>query len=570
MRPLFRGNPQKDKVWFMEIKMDPKKKQVLDDVFDAFSMLAGANYVALMHIDGGYSRYSPALADLMGLPGEYVEYRVMPWEGFVHPEDRKRYRDTVASLLSEGGRGYDITYRFRLKNGNYTNGRFIGSVIRDGSDKPVLIGGIIVNQGLMEKTDPVTVLRNKYGLFEDLAALMREDFPAVILLAGVSKLSKLNRLYGYTYGNRVLQEIAFLMQETVGSRGSVYRMDNATFAVLSESLSKDRMAAIYDTLRLKMQRGITIDGIRTILTANGGLISTDNLRMDPAAVYSCLSYAYRESKQRRNGELVDFNGAIDYDLRESLEMINTIRDCIVDGCKGFHVDYQPVISAKTERLIGLEALIRWRGEPYGEVEPLRFVPILEKDFVFEELSEWILRRVLADGRRFLEKDPRLTLSINVSAAQLEDEYFIDSVVQILEETDFPARNLCVEATKSCRMLEPERLKAIVNALHSRGIQVIIDDFGSGFESINFLKKLSADCIKFDRELVEGIENSLEDCQTVEYLARMAAARGTRVCVKGVETENMRDILKHFDVNSLQGNLYSKPEPFGVIMKRFLS
>ena len=347
-------------------------------------------------------------------------------------------------------------------------------------------------------------------------------------------------------------------------------MDDATFAVLSDSLSRDRMAAIYDTLRLKMQRGMNIDGIRTILTANGGMISTEDLHMDPATLYSCVNYAYRESKHQRNGELVDFNGTIDYDVRESVEIVNVIRDCIIDGCKGFYVDYQPVISAGSERPVGMEALIRWRGEPYGDVEPLRFVPILEKDFVFEELSEWILRQVISDGKKFLKKNPRLTMSVNVSATQLDDEYFIDSLTQILEETGFPPENLCIEATKSCRMLEMERLKAIVNALHKNGIQVIIDDFGSGFESIGFLKKLSADCIKFDRELLEGIEENPEDRQTVEYLARMAAARGTDVCVKGVETSNMRDILKQFDVSSMQGNLYSKPESFDVIMKRFFS
>ena len=194
--------------------------------------------------------------------------------------------------------------------------------------------------------------------------------------------------------------------------------------------------------------------------------------------------------------------------------------------------------------------------------------MLEKDFVFEELSEWILRQVTKDGLEFLKKQPDLYLSVNVSSAQLDDEYFLDSLTQILDESGFPPQNLCVEVTKDCRLLELDRLKSIVDALHDLRIRVVIDDFGTGFESVNFLKKLSADYIKFDRELLEEIERNQNDQDTMRYLAKMASLRGARVCVKGVETPTVRDILKEFDITGMQGNLYCKPEPFEMIMRDF--
>ena len=149
---------------------------------------------------------------------------------------------------------------------------------------------------------------------------------------------------------------------------------------------------------------------------------------------------------------------------------------------------------------------------------------------------------------------------------MEDEYFIDGLEQILEETGYPADRFCVEVTKGYRLLELERLERIVDQLHALGIRIVIDDFGTGFESIGFLKKLSADFIKFDREVVESIEGDEEDRQTVEYLSRLAAARGAHVCVKGVETAAMRDILRGFDVDYIQGDLYSQPEPFDDILR----
>ncbi|MBR3560262.1 MAG: EAL domain-containing protein [Oscillospiraceae bacterium] len=552
------------------IKMDPMQKQMLDDVFDAFQMIAGGALVSLMHAEAGVTRWSPGAVELFGLPGEYVPNGAMDWGDYVHPEDRKRYLDVMAPLAEGMLHSYDLTYRVRTKTGEYYHFRNVGSVLRNEQGKPSLIGGILINQGLTENTDVITVLPNKYAFFDDLKDLMARDGKAMVLLLGVSKLSRINENHGYSYGNRVLQEMAWLIQETVGERGKVYRMDAATFAVVSETLSREELSAIYDSIRLKLQRGIRVDGNRHNLTANGGLISIADTHSDPATIYSCLGYAYRESKQHKHGELVDFNGSVKYDVNESLEMVNVIRDCIVDGCKGFLLDYQPVVDTLTGSILGAEALVRWEGEPYGEVEPMEFLPILENDFVFEELGGWILRTAMTDGKKLLEQFPRFQLGVNISASQVEDEYFVDSVTELLSETGFPAANLSLEITKGCRLLDFDRLHGVAEQLHKQGIRVGVDDFGSGFESIGFLKRFAADYIKFDRELVRDIEIDDADRETILHLAECAAARGTTVIAKGVETAGMRDILKSCRIGSAQGNLYSKPMSIDGILKEFLS
>ena len=552
------------------IQMDPLKKQMLDDVFDAFQMISGGALISLMHVEGGVTRWSPGAVELFGLPGEYVPNGAMDWGDYVHPEDRRRYLDVMGPLVEGKRHSYDITYRVRTKSGDYYNFRNVGSVLRNEQGRPSLIGGKLVNQGLTEDTDPITILPNKSAFYKALSDVMARDGRAVALLLGVSRLSRINETHGYSYGNRVLQETAWLIQETVGRRGTVYRMDAATFAVVSEELDRETMAAIYDTTRLKLQRGIRVEGNRHNLIANGAMISVGGVRSDPAAIYSCLASAYNESKRHRHGELVDFNGSVNYDVNESLEMVNVIRDCIVDGCKGFLLDYQPVVDTRTGRILGAEALVRWEGEPYGEVEPLEFLPILENDFVFEELGSWILRTAMQDGIKFLEKAPGFQLGVNISASQVEDEYFVDSVVELLRETGFPAANLSLEITKGCRLLDFDRLHSVAEALHKLGVRVGVDDFGTGFESIGFLKRFAADYIKFDRELVRDIETDSADRETMRHLAECAAARGTQVIAKGVETAGMRDILKDCRIVSAQGNLYSRPMSFDDLMAEFFS
>ena len=198
------------------------------------------------------------------------------------------------------------------------------------------------NLGLADETDPITVLKSKAAYMRDLEQLIKKDRNIFTLLVGISKLSQINEVYGYTYGNRILQEVAWQIQETVSGRGSVYRTDDATFAFMTDTLSREEVCAIYDSIRLKLQRGVSVDGSRNSLTVNGGLIFTSGTSADPSSVYACLTYAYYESKQRMHGELVDFNGSINYDVRDSLDMVNVIRECILENCKGFSLQmYNP-------------------------------------------------------------------------------------------------------------------------------------------------------------------------------------------------------------------------------------
>ena len=218
--------------------MEPRQKQMLDDVFDAYSMLAAGNIVSVMHVQGNVTRWSPGAVELFGLPGEYTENGALDWSEYIHPEDHKRYLDAMTPLSNGDLHSYDLIYRIRSRDGGYISFRVLGSVLRDTAGKPALIGGIMINQGVLENTDPVTILRNQYGFFEDLAAKRREEADSVILLIGVRRLSRINQLYGYSYGNRVLQQVGWLLQESVRDRGAIYRMEGSTFAVLCEGYEK--------------------------------------------------------------------------------------------------------------------------------------------------------------------------------------------------------------------------------------------------------------------------------------------------------------------------------------------
>lgn len=546
----------------------PLQKQMLDDMFDAFTMLAGGNIVNLMHMEGNVTRWSPSAVDLFGLPGEYINSGAFNWAEYVHPEDRKRYEDTMNPLASGNRHTYDITYRVRLKSGAYANFRVIGSVLRNESGTPGMIGGIMINQGLMANTDPITILRNQYAFFDDLARMLRTDEAYVVLYLDIQRLSLINESHGYSYGNRVLQQVGWLLQESVLSRGEVYRMGGASFAVLTTGIPEEEVAAMYDSIRVKLQRGIRVDGIRHNLSACGGIIASRGIRMDERTVYACVRHACQESRDHRNGELVNYHGTENYGREDSVNLINEVRNAILNGCHGFYLLYQPVIAVRTGRPIGVEALLRWKNDSLGAVRPMDFIPVIEQDFVFEELGGWILRQAITDGLEFLRRDPSFIVGVNLAPSQMEDEYFTDTLLQTAERLRFPLHNLALELTRSCRLLEKERVEPVVAALRRRGMQVIVDDFGSGVDSLGFLKALQADFVKFDRTLVQEIERNPQDRQAIRRLAELASNYGTNVCAKGVDTTGMRDILTEYPIRSMQGRIFSEPLPFEELMKRF--
>lgn len=541
----------------MDEKQKRLRRQLLDDMFDAFSMLSGGNWISLYDIKGEETRWSPGAVEMFALPGEYVPDGAMEWGELVHPEDRKRYADEMGKLTAAGTLSYDITYRVRTKDDSYGIFRNVGAVIRDSDGVPSLVGGLIINEGMTENTDPITILRNENGFSRDLAALLRENRACTILMLGFSRLSEINERQGYGYGNRLLQHVGWMIQENVGEDGTVYRLDGSKFAYITEERSPEEVAGLYEKLRIRLQSGFTLGGIRHNLTANGGLLSTRNLRMNGLTVRTCLNYAYHESKQRKHGNLVVFDGSTNRNARETLEMIDQIRESIVDDCKGFFLEYQPVVEAESGKIAGAEALLRWQDEKYGTVMPLEFVRMLELDFLFVELGEWVLHQAMTDGVKMLEKDPEFTLGVNVSPVQIEDEFFIDSLCEISEDTGFPLDHLCLELTENCRRIDIDDIKKILFAVREEGVRYMVDDFGSGFGSLDFLRELSADYVKFDRKYLEGIEENETARDGIGKFCELVAVYGTHVAVKGVENARMAEILKGYPIDYMQGFFWSE-------------
>ncbi|MBE6876569.1 MAG: EAL domain-containing protein [Ruminococcus sp.] len=541
----------------------------LDNLFEALSVIADGSYVYLCDMTEDYSRWSKNAVDFFNLPDVYMEKANEIWEEHIHPEDKKLYHERIEEIFSGQEDLHDMQYRAMAKDGTYAVCTCKGIVIRDENGVPEYFGGTIKNHGLMSYIDAVTGLRSLYGFFDDLESVFYHKEEQSVLLVGMNGFSNINDIYGYTFGNRVLQKFGVILKEKYAGKGALYRMDGTKFAIISHELTPEQTAGIYSSLKKEVSHDFYVNDEHISISINAGIVKINTFDISKETVYSCLKYAYYESKSRRLGEAVIFADALSDDNRLIVEKLNVIRNSVSENCKGFYLCYQPIMDADTEQLKGMEALIRWKNDLYGTIPPVQFIPVLEQDPLFPELGKWILQQAMEDGKLMLEKYPDFIMNVNLSYAQLEQSDFVETVLQLLQQTGFPPENLCLEITERCRLLDISLLKKMFKTFREHGIRVALDDFGTGFSSLGILRELPVDTVKIDREYVKNVEKSASDQNTVKFISNLADAFSAEVCVEGVETAQMRDFLRKYGVNSLQGYFYSKPIPLEQFVEKYM-
>lgn len=546
--------------------MNDERSKKLDSLFEAFSIIAEGKYVYLCDMKQDLSRWSDTAVDYFGLPGIYMKNAGAIWEAHIHPDDRAHYAKSIAAIFSGEESGHDMQYRALARDGSYAVCTCRGVVIRDPDGNPDYFAGVIQNHGMLSYIDTATGLRSLYGFFDDLASMFWKQDQAAILLVGLTGFSNINDIYGYSFGNSVLRALANVLQKKFANNGLVYRMDGTKFAVISHTLSATQLCDLYRKLQAEVSHQFYVEDKLVSMSLNAGVVNVDNFDISTKTVYSCLKYAYYESKNKRLGDPVIFSNALTDENRLFVEKLNTIRNSVAENCHGFFLCYQPIMDARTDRLKGMEALIRWKNDDYGTVPPIQFIPVLEQDTLFPELGRWILRTAMMDGKHLLERYPHFIMNVNLSYAQLEMSSFVNEVLSLLEETGFPPQNLCLEITERCRMLDMSLLKNMFRIFREKGIRVALDDFGTGFSSLGLLREVPVDTVKIDREYVKNVESSKSDQNTVQFISALAESFQAEVCVEGVETAEMRDFLRQYgNVSSFQGYYYSKP----ITMEEFL-
>lgn len=544
-------------------------KSVLDTpVFSALAETSEKRYIYVCNMATNVSRWSRNAVEYFGLPGEYMYDAASIWIEHIHPNDRQKYLESLEDLFSGRALARDFDYRAKNKNGEYVVCTCHGVVLKGEHGGPDLFAGSIENHGIMENIDAVTGLYNIYEFWKRIHARCEEKKQTSVLEIGINNFSDINDVHGYQTGNDILKRVAEIFLDMVGDRGMIFRMDGVRFAFCFGKKDKVWMSKFYRSLQEEVRKGFFSDGTRLTISLSGGAVICGG-REDEHSILAGVSYALAQSKYKHHGELVFFDDEDTEHKERDLGLIEALRRSVLDGCEGFYLCYQPMVMAGEEELIGMEALLRWRGEPFGDVPPGVFIPWLENDTCFYEMGLWILEQAVKDAGKLLRKYPDFIINVNVAYTQLERVGFVKSVETILKKAKFPPENLCLELTERCRVLDREYLKKEIYQLKALGVQVAIDDFGTGFSSLTLLKDLPVDMLKIDREFIMGIEQKFENQTIVESIIQCANALGIKVCVEGIENQKLIEFMERYNAHSYQGYYYSKPVTIEQFLEKYM-
>ena len=554
----------------MECAITPERKRYLDELFDAMQIAAEGYYVYVCDLAYDYSRWSLEAIAHFDLPGEYMVGCKGLWGNLIFPGDQDVYLKSIDDIFAGVAKHHDMQYRVRNRDGQYVVCTCRGTVIHDESGNPVYFVGTIQNNGINISMDSLTGLQNLYGLFSHLDGLYQKRTKANIMMIGIRHFSTVNEMWGYDFGNMVIHKVVQELKQIFANDGILFRGDGVRFILLSRSLSMEQLCLKYEEVCRRISAELEMDGYHPDLDISGSALEISTFDVKPQAMYSCLNYAYTISCEQGNGQLQIFRNEVDQNRTDLMTLINVIRRSIEHDCEGFVLYYQPIMNAETGTVSGCEALLRWYNPEYGLVPPNRFIPVIENDPSFFRLGEWILRKAMEDAKPFLKNYPDFELNVNISYNQLKRASFVETVRRNLEITGYPAKNLCLEITERCRLLDIRRLSLIGTQLQEMGVHFAIDDFGTGYSSVGILKQLKCDVVKIDKMFVDHIACRDEDARLLKALNEVAMIHGSTVCAEGVETQEQCEIIRKCGIHTVQGYYFSKPVPLETFQEKYVT
>lgn len=527
-------------------------------IFPVLSEASHKMYIFVTNMETDVTRWSKNAMEFLALDSEYDLATGDRWKSRIHPDDIVNYQKEIDAVYAGKKKTFTLTYRIKDLNGSYVSCTGHGQIIKGDSERPELFAGTIVNHGIADKVDSVTNLWNMDAFNMCLDEYIFKYESVAILLIGISKYGHINDTYGYTLGNELLKNFGAELLQLVGGELKVFRVDGAKFAFVTAHTSQEEMKQLYARVKNIAEAGIDLGESKVQLRLAAGAAIVTNYSGSADIVKNSATYALGTSKHERHGELVFFDSAVNDNDLKKLEQIAEIHRSVIAGCQGFFLCYQPIVSVETGRIVGAEALIRWKNEKYGLVPPDSFIPWLEEDPCIYTLGNWIIETALAAAKRFKKVIPEFFINVNIAATQLENTAFRTDVLDMVERLDFPKEDLWIELTERCKDLDHDFLKREISFFKEHGIQIALDDYGTGSASLSLALELPVGEIKIDRSFTKDVMADELKQAIVESILVFTGRIRMRSCIEGIETHEMAEYLKKFGPMYYQGYAYSKP------------
>lgn len=416
--------------------------------------------------------------------------------------------------------------------------------------------------------DPLTRLANR-ALFRDhveraLAHQRRTPVCHAVLFLDLDRFKTVNDSLGHAAGDELLTIVAERLTSRLRPGDVAARLGGDEFAVLLENTSTNDALAVAQRVIDVLTLPFTVQGRDVSLSASVGVAFSDAVESAEAFLRNADVAMYR-AKAAGRGRHEVFRAEMHHDALRRLNLEAGLRRAVDDDQLALH--YQPVVGLATGRVAGMEVLVRWRHPHGGLIPPGEFIPVAEETGLIRPIGRFVLRTACRQAelwRRAMPGRPPLSLCVNASVRQIEDDAFYDEVRAALADTGFPAEALTLEITESLFMSDFEETITRLCRLKSLGLRLAVDDFGTGYSSLNYLRTLPIDILKIDKAFVDGVTRGTEQSAVARAVVKLARTFGLQTVAEGIETAEQLEQLRTIGVDFAQGYFLARPLDTGAM------
>ena len=413
--------------------------------------------------------------------------------------------------------------------------------------------------------DPLTGLPNRTLFMRRLSdathrARRGHDGLFAVLFLDVDGFKLVNDSMGHHVGDEMLVSIAKRLEGCVRGGDIVARLGGDEFAILLERIIDVRDAAmVAERVQEALLPPLQIGGYEHATSASIGVALSSGASEQPEYVLRSADIAMYRAKNTGRGRYEMFDRAMHAEALTRLQIETDLRHAFERD--EFFLHYQPIVSLKDGRIIGAEALIRWRHFERGIVSPATFVPVAEDTGLVVPLGRWVLRQACQQAKEWqcgIAKDQPFAMSVNLSVREFAQPDLVKAVASILEETGLPPQSLRIEITESAIIGQKHPAIETVEQLRALGVAIHLDDFGTGYSALSYLHRLPLDAVKVDRAFTSSIDTEERPLHVVRAIISLAHAIGLEVVAEGVTNARQIELLREMGCDLAQGFIFSRP------------
>lgn len=416
----------------------------------------------------------------------------------------------------------------------------------------------------MAMHDSLTGLPNRLLLEEQLAQAVasarRDGTNLAVLLINLDRFKNVNESLGHYIGDRLLEAVAARLIRFTRGTDIVARLGGDEFVVAVSGIGKnEEVEPLAQKLLTTVADPFNIEQHDLQITASVGISQFPDNGEKPEALLQYADAALFDAKKKGRGRFSFFSPA----LTEATQRQHKLESDLVNACARdeFVVHYQPFVESGSGRITGMEALLRWKHPKFGLISPDQFIPQLEELGLMIEAGRWVLRTACRQAVEWTRQGlPEIRMAVNVSSQQFYEGNIVDTVEWVLRETELNPAQLELELTESRILDDSEGTISIMRRLRQIGVSLSLDDFGTGWSSLSYLRQFPLDRIKIDRSFVRDLTTQPIAVAMVKSILGIARDLGFSSIAEGVETSQQMDLLKKLNCPEMQGYFFSRPLP----------